>query len=245
MSSRLRRMNCVWSAGGLIGGAATPLIYSSISHWSPPSDTGYQIHLHPLRDEEFETDGICIQTPWLYSHSIFPAALSPFFSPHVATPQSWGCNAPTLPPSSSSSSSPLPLFTPVSRLACLLPRCASLSRSISGGVLVSDGVLVDPASGPVVCVCGGGCFFPVPHITDRALALCTLQEFGLAEYQALTSSSPVFPSASNSQMSYLNLTWKMHGITRMFINLFKVMCVFRSLFWVHPGWSKACLYWLF
>lgn len=193
MSSRWRQMNCVWTVGRLIWGAATPLIYSSISHWSSPSDTGYQIHLHPLRNEESETDGICIQTPWLYSHSIFPVVLLPFFSPHVVAPQSCGCNALTLPPSSPPPPPSSSLFTPASRLACLLPRCASFSHSISGGVLVSDGVLVDPASDPVVG------FFSATH---HRQSISPLHTPGLC-----------LGRAPDPDFLLFNLAWNMHGLT--------------------------------
>lgn len=49
------------------------------------------------------------------------------------------------------SSPSLPASPAVVRLVCLMPGCATLPHSDSGRVLVSDGVLVNPASSPVVC----------------------------------------------------------------------------------------------
>ena len=103
-----------------------------------------------------------------------------FFSSDAAVPQSCGCNSVTVlpppnphppPPAHSGGvglraagrwaehpaahhpapSSCFSLFTSIS----LLPRCAALllHLPVSAGVWVSDGVLVDPASGPVVFQC--------------------------------------------------------------------------------------------
>lgn len=68
------------------------------------------------------------------AHSIFPrAAPSPFH--HLPPPHLYLCSPPSF----------LPARSP--------RRAATLPRSVSAGVLVSDGVLVDPASGPVVFQC--------------------------------------------------------------------------------------------
>lgn len=143
---------------------------------------------------------------------------APFFLPRfrLSSPSTWpllnhaaAALRPCLPSSPSAS--------PSSRATATLP------RSNSGRVLVSDGVLVNPASGPVVWVFFFvfffDFFFPVPHITGRALALCTLQEFGLAEHQALTTSSRALARASTgpdkpaepcAQRAFVNLLKHTH-----------------------------------
>lgn len=165
MSSHLRQMNCVWMAGRLISTAATPLIYSRISHWFP-SDTGYLIH--PRRWGMRNFGGEKRRMEYALRHLdctvalFFRLAFLPFFffSSDAAVPQSCGCNSVTVlpppnlpapPPPSPPPSSRFSLFTSIS----LLPRCAALllHLPVSAGVWVSDGVLVDPASGPVVFQC--------------------------------------------------------------------------------------------
>lgn len=94
---------------------------------------------------EEKMNGICIKTPLLYSHILI---YFPLFSPHMQLFLNHMAETLTVAPSAT-----LLLFTSISLLPCLLPQCATLSHSISAGVLVSDGVLVDPASGPVVFQC--------------------------------------------------------------------------------------------
>ncbi len=132
----------------------------------------------------------------------------PFF--YAAIPQSCGCNTVTggyLPPPPSSSFS---LFSPLSRSlpASILPRCATLSLHLPRLWSVSEWWSF---SGP----CERSCGFSVPHIRGKTLALCMLQEFGLAEHQALTTFSPALAAASTGQTNYLNPICKIHEIMPM------------------------------
>lgn len=148
-------------------------------------------------------NGICIKTPWLYRHFIFPPCFPLFFSSYAAIPQSCGRSAPTVPPPSDSLPSFHLPFPP------LLPRCAPAlapSRRLCRGVSEWWSF-----SGPREWSCG----FSVPHIRGRALAFCMLQEFGLAEHQALTTSSPALAAASAGQTNYLSPAHSIHEITLM------------------------------
>lgn len=152
-------------------------------------------------------NGICIKTPWLYSHSIFPPCF-PLFSPHMqpflnhAVVTLW--LYPTPPPFflflSLHLYLSLPLPPPSVRgaLAPSLRLCRGVSEWWS-------------FSGP----CERSCGFSVPHIRGRALALCMLQEFGLAEHQALTTSSPALAAASTGQTNYLSPIRNIHEIMPM------------------------------
>lgn len=149
-------------------------------------------------------NGICIKTPWLYSHSIFPPSfplfsprMQPFFNHAVAT--LW-----LYPPSTTT-------FLFLSLHLCLSPSPAS-SLALAPSLCLCPGVSEWWSfSGP----CKRSCGFPVPHIRGRALALCMLQEFGLAENQALTTSSPALAAASTGQTNYLNPIRNVHEIIPM------------------------------
>lgn len=155
-------------------------------------------------------NGICIKTLWLYSHSIFLPCLFVFFSSYAAICQSHGCSTATVPPSNPSTTYflflslhlylSLPLFLPSVRLDLTpsLRLCRGESEWWS-------------FSGP----CERSCGFSVPHIRGKALALCMLQEFGLAEHQALTTSSPALAAASAGQTNYLSPICNIHEIIPM------------------------------
>lgn len=134
--------------------------------------------------------GICIKTPRLYSRSIFPPRFSPFLSPppsYAAIPQSRGRNTVTV----------LSLFPPSLPLSLHLYHSLTLP-SPSMGLALAPSLRLHQGvsewwsfSGPWEWSCG----FSVPHIRGRALALCMLQEFSLAENQALTTSSVALAAA--------------------------------------------------
>lgn len=118
-------------------------------------------------------NGICIKTPWLHRQSIFPPRVSASSLNHAVVT--------------------LWLYTPPSHPHTLLPPWLSSSVSLLTSIsLPSSGAPRSPLhlcrgvsewwsfSGP----CERSCGFPVPHIRGRALALCMLQEFGLARHQA-------------------------------------------------------------
>lgn len=199
MSSHLRQMNCVWMAGRLISTAATPLIYSRISHWFP-SDTGYLIH--PRRWGMRNFGGEKRRMEYALRHLdctvalFFRLAFLPFFffSSDAAVPQSCGCNSVTVlpPPQSPCSTTTITTtFFPFLSLHLYLSP-PSVRRAPAPSPRVCRGVSEWWSfSGP----CERSCGFSVPHIRGRALALCMLQEFGLAEHQALTTSSPALAAA--------------------------------------------------
>lgn len=145
MSSHLRQMNCVWMAGRLISTAATPLIYSRISHWFP-SDTGYLIH--PRRWGMRNFGGEKRRMEYALRHLdctvalFFRLAFLPFFffSSDAAVPQSCGCNSVTvLPPPISLLHHhhhhhllPVSLSSPLSLSSLGAPRSCSISPCLPG-----------------------------------------------------------------------------------------------------------------
>lgn len=122
--------------------------------WSTPeSPIGFHL-IHPIwfahTTEKWEIvrgekmNGICINTP--------STLLSPFFSSYTAIPQSCDCNTVTVPRCTTSFlflSLRLYLSPPFLPLRALL----LLRLSVSARLWVSDGVLVDPVSSPVVFQC--------------------------------------------------------------------------------------------
>lgn len=150
-------------AGRLISTAATPLIYSRnlplVSIWyrlsdSPRAAEEWEISAEEKRRMEYALRHLDCTVALFFRLAFLPFF---FFSSDAAVPQSCGCNSVTvLPPHNHHHHHPAPsscfsLFTSIS----LLPRCAALllHLPVSAGVWVSDGVLVDPASGPVVFQC--------------------------------------------------------------------------------------------
>lgn len=116
-----------------------------------------------------------------------------FFLSDAAVPQSCGCNSVTV----------LPPASPCSTTTITTTFILFLSLHL---YLSPPSVRRAPAPSPRVCrgvsewwsfsgPCERSCGFSVPHIRGRALALCMLQEFGLAEHQALTTSSPALAAA--------------------------------------------------
>lgn len=148
-------------------------------------------------------NGICIKTPWRYSHSIFPPCLPLFFSSYAAIPQSCGCNTDS---TTFVSFLTLHLYLSLSLPPPLVRLALAPSLRLWQGVSEWWSF-----SGP----CERSCGFSVPHIRGRALALCMLQEFGLAEHQALTTSSPALAASSAGQINYLSPIRNIHEIMPM------------------------------
>lgn len=146
-----------------------------------------------------------LRHPTIQSHTHI---LSPLFSPYGAIPQSYGWNTDSSP---LRHPPPLHLYLspslppPTVRHALSLHLCWGVSEWWS-------------FSGP----CERSCGFSVPHITGRTLALCMLQEFGLAEHQALTTSSQHRPDKLPEPHS--QYTWKYANVPLfifILINLYK------------------------
>lgn len=136
---------------------------------------------------------------------------APSFLPRfrLSSPHTWlllnhaaAALRPCLPSSSSSSS-----------LGCLMPRCATLPRSDSSRVLVSDGVLVNPASSPVVCVF----FFFFPSATHHRRSINPLHAPGVWLGRAPGPDPLLLPGACScqhgDQISKLKLVHNEYGST--------------------------------
>lgn len=192
--------------------------------------------------------GICIKTPRLYSHSIFPPRFSPFlFFPPLH-----------MQPFLNHAVATLWLY---SLYFLLLPLSLHLYHSLtlpspSMGLALAPSLRLRQGvsewwsfSGPWEWSCG----FSVPHIRGRALALCMLQEFSLAENQALTTSSVALAAARAVQTNYLSPAHNIREIMSMshclylyslsFIRTYVCFyCInFLTIPWHRMTWSKFLL----